>query len=83
MDVEIDNGGILGQVEVDIRGYRTMAQVLDATKRAGGDLMLETLRRLRRGPVEALPNPVDEGSYFTWPTDQQAREFRAKGYRLA
>lgn len=83
MDAEIDNGGILGQVEVDIRGYRTMAQVLDATKRAGGDLMLQTLRRLAAGPVPALPNPVDEGSYFTWPTDEQARAFRAKGLSLA
>lgn len=83
MDAEIDNGGILGQVEVDIRGFRTMAQVLDATKRAGGELMLATLRRLRNGPVEALPNPVDEGSYFTWPTDEQAREFRGKGMSLA
>lgn len=83
MDAEIDNGGILGQVEVDIRGYRTMEQVLDATKAAGGELMLETLRRLRHGPVPALPNPVDEGSYFTWPTMEQAREFRGKGLSLA
>jgi methionyl-tRNA formyltransferase len=83
MDAEIDNGGILAQTEVDIRGFRTMEQVLDATKRAGGELMVQTLRRLRAGPVPALPNPVDEGSYFTWPTDAQAREFRAKGLSLA
>ncbi|HEX6041336.1 methionyl-tRNA formyltransferase [Longimicrobium sp.] len=83
MDAEIDNGGILAQAEVDIRGFRTMTQVLDATKRRGGELMVETLRRLRAGGVEALPNPVDDGSYFTWPTDDQARAFRAKGLSLA
>lgn len=83
MDAGIDDGGILAQVEVDIRGARTMAQVLDATKRAGGDLMLQTLRRMREGPVPALPNPVDAGSYFTWPTDDEARAFRGKGLRLA
>lgn len=83
MDAEIDNGGILAQAEVDIRGFRTMTQVLDATKRRGGALMVETLRRLRAGDVPALPNPVDEGSYFTWPTDEQARAFRRKGLSLA
>lgn len=83
MGAGIDDGGILAQAEVDIRGFRTMAEVLDATKRRGGELMVETLRRMRQGPVPALPNPVDAGSYFTWPTEEQARAFRGKGLRLA
>lgn len=82
MDAEIDNGGILSQVEVDIHGMRTMTEVLSATKRAGGDLMLETLRELKEGKTSPRPNPLEEGSYFTWPTDAEAREFRAKGYSL-
>jgi methionyl-tRNA formyltransferase len=82
MDAEIDNGGILKQARVDIGGMRTMDQVLSATKRAGGDVMLETLRELRRGPVEPLPNLSDEGGYFTWPTAEQARAFRRAGKRL-
>lgn len=83
MDAEIDNGGILAQVEVDIRGLRTMSDVLDATKRAGGELMVETLRRMRAGPLPVLPNPVEAGSYFTWPTEAEARAFRGKGLSLA
>ena len=83
MDAEIDNGGILAQVEVDIRGLRTMSDVLDATKRAGGELMVDTLRRMRRGPLPVLPNPVEAGSYFTWPTEEEARAFRGKGLSLA
>lgn len=83
MDAEIDNGGILKQARVDIRGMRSMDEVLSATKRAGGELMVEALRDLARGRLEERPNPVDEGAYFTWPTDEQAREFRAKGLRLA
>lgn len=83
MDAEIDNGGILKQAPVDIRGMRTMDEVLRATKRAGGELMLEAVRDLRAGRLVERPNPVDEGEYFTWPTDEQAREFRARGMRLA
>lgn len=83
MDCEIDNGGILRQVEVDIRGFRSMHQVLAATKRAGGELMLQTLREMRGGPVPVRENPTGEGAYFTWPTDEQARTFRRRGYRLA
>lgn len=83
MDAEIDNGGILKQARVDIRGMRTMDEVLSATKRVGGELMVEALRDLRAGRLVERPNPVHEGAYFTWPTDEQAREFRRKGLRLA
>jgi methionyl-tRNA formyltransferase len=83
MDTKIDNGGILKQAEVDIRGARTMHQVLTATKRRGGELMLEALREIAAGTARPRPNLVEKGSCFTWPTDEQARTFRAKGYRLA
>lgn len=83
MDAEIDNGSILKQARVDIRGMRTMDEVLSATKRAGGELMLEAIRDLRAGRLQERANPVAEGAYFTWPTDEQAREFRARGLRLA
>jgi methionyl-tRNA formyltransferase len=83
MDFEIDNGGILGQVEVDIREFRTMREVLQATKIAGGELMLRVLRDARDGTLNIQPNRADEGDYYTWPTNAQADEFRRRGYRLA
>lgn len=83
MDAEIDNGALLRQAEVPLDGARSMDQVLALTKRRGGELMVEALRELAAGTARPLPNPVEEGSYFTWPTDQEARTFRAKGYRLA
>ena len=83
MDTEIDNGGILKQAEVNIQGMRTMHEVLTATKRRGGELMVEALRELAAGTSQLLPNPADAGSYHTWPTDDDARAFRARGYGLA
>lgn len=82
MDADIDNGDILKQATVDIRGLRSMHDVLTATKRAGGDIMLEALRELAAGTLVPRPNPVAEGTYFTWPTTEQAREFRRRGNRL-
>lgn len=83
MDTQIDNGAILKQVEVDIRGMRTMHEVLSATKREGGRLMVQALRELAAGTLTPRPNPESEGSYFTWPTAEHAREFRRRGKRLA
>jgi folate-dependent phosphoribosylglycinamide formyltransferase PurN len=83
MDTEIDNGAILKQAEVEIRGMRTMHEVLTATKRRGGELMVEALRELAAGTLRPLPNPADAGSYHTWPTLDDARRFRRRGYRLA
>lgn len=83
MDAEIDNGALLRQAEVPLNGARSMDQVLALTKKRGGELMVEALRELAAGTAKPMPNPVDEGSYFTWPTDEEARAFRAKGYRLA
>jgi methionyl-tRNA formyltransferase len=83
MDAEIDNGALIKQAHVPLNGARSMDRVLDLTKKRGGELMVEALRELAAGTARPLPNPVEEGSYFTWPTDQEAREFRARGYRLA
>jgi methionyl-tRNA formyltransferase len=82
MAAGIDDGDILVQREVDISGCRTMFDVLTATKGLGGQLMLEALRGLRDGTLVPVRNIASAGSYFTWPSDEQAREFRRKGYRL-
>lgn len=83
MGAGIDDGAILGQVTVDIKGMRRMVDVLDATKAAGGILMRDVLRGLAANTVAPRPNPIDEGAYFKWPTKEQAREFRRRGYTLA
>jgi methionyl-tRNA formyltransferase len=82
MSSGIDDGEILGQVSVDIAGVRTMHEVLRATKEAGGHLMVRVLREVRDGRASPRPNPVEEGRYWTWPTTEEARTFRARGYRL-
>lgn len=82
MDDRIDNGAILGQREVTVSDQMTMFELIQKTKKAGGDLMVEVLEKIRNGEVAAMPNRHEEGSYFTWPTIQQMHDFRRAGGRL-
>lgn len=82
MDDRIDNGAILAQEEIAVPEGTTMFALIQKTKEAGGDLMVETLKKIQVDQVVAMPNRHEEGSYFTWPTIQQMREFRKNGGRL-
>ena len=59
-----------------------MFRLMKKTKAVGGELMLKALEDIANGTVEPRKNETEKGSYFTWPTVEQAREFRAKGKRL-
>jgi methionyl-tRNA formyltransferase len=82
MDDKIDNGSILGQVRVNISDCRSMYQSIRKTKRAGGELMIDVIRRIINGSIQVTPNDISRGSYFTWPTIEQMHDFCKKGGRL-
>ena len=82
MSAKIDDGDIIEQGSVDISDCRSMFSLMKKTKTVGGELMLQALRDIEHGTVERRKNETGKGSYFTWPTVEQAKEFRAKGKRL-
>lgn len=82
MSDKIDDGRIIKQERVDISDCKTMFQVIQRTKQLGGELMVEALLDIEKGNVNSKPNDTTKGRYFTWPTVEQAKEFRKKGYRL-
>lgn len=82
MSTAIDNGDIVEQGSVDISDCKTMVQLMKKTKLLGGELMVKAIQGYTDGTVTTRPNNTEEGSYFTWPTVEQAREFRKKGKRL-
>jgi methionyl-tRNA formyltransferase len=82
MDDKIDNGKILAQIKIDISNCRSMFQVIRKTKKIGGQLMVDVIEQIRNGNINPKPNDVSHGSYFTWPTIEQIREFRKRGGRL-
>ena len=67
---------------MDISDCRSMFRLMKKTKALGGELMLRALEDIAAGTVERRKNETDKGSYFTWPTVEQAREFRRRGKRL-
>lgn len=82
MSSDIDDGAIVEQGSVDISDCKTMVQLMKKTKLLGGELMVKAIQNYTNGTAVTRPNNTEEGSYFTWPTVEQAREFRKKGKRL-
>lgn len=82
MSADIDDGDICMQGGVDISDCNTMFQLMKKTKKLGGELICEFIRQVMLGTVVTRPNDTAHGSYFTWPTIDQAREFKKKGKRL-
>ena len=82
MSAKIDDGDIIEQESVDISDCRSMFQLIRKTKLLGGELMVKAIREIGEGTVKRRKNETEKGRYFTWPTVEQAREFRAKGKRL-
>lgn len=82
MDDKIDNGAILGQTKVPISPGMSMFDLIHVSKAAGGELTCKVIAQLRDGTVKPIPNVAREGSYHTWPTVEQLREFVSAGGRL-
>ena len=82
MSADIDDGDILEQDSVDLTDCKSMFRLMKKTKTLGGDLMVRAIEDIASGTVRPRKNETSKGSYYTWPTVEQAKEFRAKGKRL-
>lgn len=82
MDDKIDNGAILGQVEISRPSELTMFNVIKATKRAGGHLMVSVINDILSKNCKVQSNCLEPKDYFSWPTVEQIKEFRRNGGRL-
>jgi methionyl-tRNA formyltransferase len=82
MDTKIDNGEILGQVEIEMPTPLTMFSVINATKAAGGVLMVSTVENIVEDEVNMTVNTIPPNGYYSWPTVDQIKSFRHDGGRL-
>jgi hypothetical protein len=44
--------------------------------------MVEAIDMMRNGGIECKENRPEEGSYFSFPTKEDVRRFKAMGYKL-
>jgi len=81
MNEALDDGPIILQEAVPIPEGETQANLMRRCKVVGARLLSRAIDLLEAGEVRTRPNPREEATYHSFPTPEQAREFRAKGGR--
>ncbi|MFW5695720.1 MAG: formyltransferase family protein [Alkalispirochaeta sp.] len=79
---DLDKGDILAQAATPITDSMSLEQLMRETKKRSARVLWETLVKMTEEGVETRPLPEEEGSYYTWPTREEARELRRRGRRL-
>jgi methionyl-tRNA formyltransferase len=79
LGAKLDDGEILMQKTVNVSEDETWDSLVRKTKREGAHLLVEAVNRIRDGEIKRLPNEESKGSYFGFPTREDAREFRERG----
>jgi len=79
---KIDEGEIILQKQVPIKTGEPLDKLIRRTKRLGAHVMLEAIEMIRNGKVQYRKNNPQEGFYFSFPTREDVRKFRAMGYKL-
>jgi methionyl-tRNA formyltransferase len=78
---KVDDGAALLQEELEIRPGESLDQLIQRSKRHGAHCMARVLREINAGTQQGLTLKQEEGSYFTFPTIEQIREFHRRGFR--
>lgn len=81
VDEGIDSGPILVQRRVEI-GDKSQEQLIEFTKKLGMDAIIEATELINRGEYELIENNADEMTYYSFPTKEDVRAFRASGKRF-
>jgi len=81
MGAKIDEGEALLQEEQAIEPGESLDHLIQRSKRHGAHCMAEVLCQIRDGNAKRCPLDHAKGSYFTFPTAEEIREFRRRGYR--
>ncbi len=78
---KLDEGQALLQAELEIQPGESLDQLIQRSKRHGAHCMAKVLKQVAAGTQQVLRMEPSEGSYFTFPTLEQIREFQRRGYR--
>lgn len=78
---KIDRGQALLRDEFPIEPGESLDHLIRRSKRHGAHCMARVLRQIVTRTQVAVPLSETEGSYFTFPSLQQIREFRQRGLR--
>jgi methionyl-tRNA formyltransferase len=81
MAAKLDEGNALLQEELPIVPGESLDCLIRRSKRQGAHCMLKVLRQMTQQTQTQLSLENRPGSYFTFPTPAEMKEFRRRGYR--
>jgi methionyl-tRNA formyltransferase len=81
MAAKVDEGAVLLQDTMEIKSGETLHELIQRSKRHGAGCMAQVLHQLESDTQ--TPKSLDNlnGTYFTFPTISEIREFRRRGLR--
>ena len=79
---DIDAGDLCGQRIFEIREHETLDEFLRRSKAIAAELLLDVLGDIESGSVSRTPLDLSKGSYYSWPSREAVRRFRAAGRRI-
>ena len=82
INTKIDEGEIILQKQVPINSGESLDALIKRTKRLGAHAMVEAIGLIRNGEVRYQENKPEKGSYYSFPTSENVRKFRAMGHKL-
>ena len=78
----IDDGRIILQRDVAIEPTDTLDSLIKKTKRIGANFVIESINMIKSGTSEYKENIANKGSYFSFPTREDVKEFKRRGKRV-
>jgi len=81
MSAKIDEGEALLQDKQAIEPSETLDHLIQRSKRHGAHCMARVLRQIQEGTAKPVALDHSKGSYFTFPTSAEIKEFHFRGLR--
>ncbi|HZR29205.1 MAG TPA: formyltransferase family protein [Terriglobales bacterium] len=81
MAAKVDEGTALLQEQLPIQPGESLDHLIRRSKRHGAHCMLNTLKQIAQQNQETLSLDNTQSSYFTFPTFDEIKEFRRRGFR--
>jgi methionyl-tRNA formyltransferase len=81
MAAKVDEGSALLQEQLAIEPGETLDHLIRRSKRYGAHCMARVLRQIASNSHVPISLDSSNGSYFTFPTIAEIREFHRRGFR--
>ena len=81
MAAKVDEGSALLQEQLAIEPDETLDHLIRRSKRHGAHCMARVLRQIASNSLAPIPLDTSKGTYFTFPTIAEIREFQRRGFR--